>query len=112
MTLQCKLFTNFGNNLMIINLSVWTWAVAILLIITVHNPASAHPGATNAEGCHTNRKTGEYHCHPPHSKKDSKEDTVSSKPIDSAISHTSADIARTGDLLKLDYEGFTVAGLL
>jgi len=23
----------------------------------------AHGGRTNAEGCHTNRKTGEYHCH-------------------------------------------------
>ena len=23
----------------------------------------AHPGGLNAEGCHTNRKTGDYHCH-------------------------------------------------
>lgn len=26
-------------------------------------PAVAHPGGLNAEGCHTNRRTGEYHCH-------------------------------------------------
>jgi len=26
-------------------------------------PAAAHPGGTNAEGCHNNRKTGGYHCH-------------------------------------------------
>jgi len=26
-------------------------------------PAHAHPGGLNADGCHTNRKTGEYHCH-------------------------------------------------
>ena len=26
-------------------------------------PVSAHPGGLNAEGCHTNRKTGDYHCH-------------------------------------------------
>ena len=26
-------------------------------------PASGHSGGLNAEGCHTNRKTGEYHCH-------------------------------------------------
>lgn len=26
-------------------------------------PALAHPGGLNAEGCHTNRTTGEYHCH-------------------------------------------------
>ena len=23
----------------------------------------AHSGRTNADGCHTNKKTGEYHCH-------------------------------------------------
>lgn len=26
-------------------------------------PALAHPGGLNAEGCHNNRKTGDYHCH-------------------------------------------------
>jgi hypothetical protein len=25
--------------------------------------AQAHPGGLNSEGCHNNRKTGEYHCH-------------------------------------------------
>ena len=25
--------------------------------------AHAHPGGLNAEGCHNNRKTGDYHCH-------------------------------------------------
>lgn len=25
--------------------------------------ARAHPGGLNAEGCHNNRRTGEYHCH-------------------------------------------------
>lgn len=23
----------------------------------------AHSGGTDAQGCHTNRKTGDYHCH-------------------------------------------------
>ena len=27
--------------------------------------AAAHPGGTNAEGCHTDHRTGEYHCHTP-----------------------------------------------
>lgn len=27
------------------------------------HPARAHPGGLDAAGCHTNRKTGEYHCH-------------------------------------------------
>jgi hypothetical protein len=26
-------------------------------------PAVAHGGGLNAEGCHNNRKTGDYHCH-------------------------------------------------
>lgn len=26
-------------------------------------PIAGHPGGLNAEGCHNNRKTGEYHCH-------------------------------------------------
>jgi len=25
--------------------------------------AAAHPGGLNSEGCHNNRKTGDYHCH-------------------------------------------------
>jgi hypothetical protein len=25
--------------------------------------ASPHSGGTNADGCHTNRQTGDYHCH-------------------------------------------------
>ncbi|WP_347276631.1 excalibur calcium-binding domain-containing protein [Caulobacter segnis] len=26
-------------------------------------PVAAHPGGLNSEGCHNNRKTGDYHCH-------------------------------------------------
>ena len=34
------------------------------LILTIGPPgAMAHPGGLNSEGCHTNKKTGEYHCH-------------------------------------------------
>ena len=34
-------------------------AVILLTPIAV----AAHPGGLNAEGCHNNRKTGDYHCH-------------------------------------------------
>jgi hypothetical protein len=34
-------------------------ALSALFSALVH----AHPGGLNAEGCHNNRKTGEYHCH-------------------------------------------------
>lgn len=35
----------------------------IIISCTFTLSANAHPGGLNAEGCHTNRKTGEYHCH-------------------------------------------------
>lgn len=29
------------------------------------SPAQSHSGGTNAQGCHTDRRTGDYHCHTP-----------------------------------------------
>jgi hypothetical protein len=29
----------------------------------IYSPANAHGGGLNAEGCHNNNKTGDYHCH-------------------------------------------------
>ncbi|HHH1368332.1 TPA: DUF1283 domain-containing protein [Yersinia enterocolitica] len=37
--------------------------LALLLYAIINTPSMAHSGRTNADGCHTNRKTGEYHCH-------------------------------------------------
>lgn len=40
--------------------------VAIVLvvgIVSVAGSARPHGGGLNAEGCHNNRKTGDYHCH-------------------------------------------------
>jgi hypothetical protein len=28
-------------------------------------PVFSHSGGTNADGCHTNHRTGDYHCHNP-----------------------------------------------
>ena len=43
------------------------FAIAILLgtlaAVTSSVPVLAHPGGLDAQGCHTNRRTGEYHCH-------------------------------------------------
>lgn len=36
---------------------------AISALILLAGPAIAHPGGLNAQGCHNNRRTGEYHCH-------------------------------------------------
>lgn len=35
-------------------------AIALLLVSGL---ALAHSGGTDSNGCHTNRKTGDHHCH-------------------------------------------------
>lgn len=37
--------------------------IATLLMLAVSASAHAHGGGLNKDGCHTNRKTGDYHCH-------------------------------------------------
>ena len=39
--------------------------IGALLASPIMMPSSsaAHSGGLNAQGCHTNHKTGEYHCH-------------------------------------------------
>lgn len=40
--------------------------LAILILLTLAiGQALAHGGGLNAEGCHNNRTTGDYHCHRP-----------------------------------------------
>lgn len=41
-----------------------TALAAILLVLPIYD-AGSHSGGTDAAGCHTNRKTGDYHCHTP-----------------------------------------------
>lgn len=40
-------------------MSKFFWA----LLLAVSGPVFSHGGGLNAEGCHNNRKTGDYHCH-------------------------------------------------
>lgn len=35
----------------------------VILTGVLAMPAFAHGSGLNAQGCHTNRKTGDYHCH-------------------------------------------------
>jgi hypothetical protein len=37
--------------------------LAAICLSVVSCTASSHSGGLDANGCHTNRKTGEYHCH-------------------------------------------------
>lgn len=36
---------------------------SILILLLIPLDTFAHSGGTDAEGCHKNRKTGDYHCH-------------------------------------------------
>ena len=38
-------------------------ALAAAFLILPLGQTTAHSGGLNSEGCHTNRKTGDYHCH-------------------------------------------------
>ena len=41
--------------------SGWLWVVAAFVALA--GEARAHGGGLDANGCHHNRKTGDYHCH-------------------------------------------------
>lgn len=78
--------------------------VMIALILAVHCQVAAHPGKIDTEGCHTNRKTGQYHCH--HSQ-------ATQSPRSNAKTNSSKlaliePLPPVGKVLKLDYQGFTV----
>lgn len=38
---------------------------AFLFTLTLTSTSFGHSGGTNAMGCHTNHRTGDYHCHTP-----------------------------------------------
>lgn len=87
--------------------------LALLCPITVY----AHPGKVNADGCHTERKTGDYHCHPERAKPATTTAPAASEPVlspaastpaDSNAANTSEAPATVGDLMKIDYQGFTL----
>jgi len=75
-----------------------------LVLLLISNPLFAHPGGRNAEGCHTNKKTGEYHCHNGELKSKTPPSVVEAV----ASSANAAQTRRNGNLLQLDYEGFTL----
>jgi endonuclease G len=78
---------------------------SIVLFLLSSCAVGSHPGQTNAEGCHADRMTGEYHCHAP--KKPAvpllERQAVKADPLSPLIETNQAN-----SLLRLDYEGFTV----
>lgn len=41
--------------------------ITLLFCVAATGPANPHSGGTNASGCHTDHRTGDYHCHTPKS---------------------------------------------
>ncbi|WP_237219958.1 excalibur calcium-binding domain-containing protein [Sphingomonas arenae] len=39
------------------------WLLSLAILLPIAEAAVAHPGDLNAQGCHNNRKTGDYHSH-------------------------------------------------
>jgi len=78
---------------------------SLVLFLLSSCAAQSHPGKLNAEGCHTDRKTGEYHCHGPKKQAVSLSERRATKadPFSKQVG-----IAQSNNLLQLDYEGFTV----
>lgn len=68
----------------------------------------AHPGGLNAEGCHTNRKTGEYHCHTSKAQPSVTAQDVHEQSSEPVIRPNAAPSTQQGKVLQLDYDGFTV----
>jgi endonuclease G len=78
---------------------------SLVLFLLSSCAAQSHPGRTNAEGCHTDRKTGETHCH------NSKRPAASpseARAAGMAPFSRPTQITQIDSLLQLDYEGFTV----
>ena len=45
------------------NLTKAVLVLGLCMAMSGYEPAYAHGGGLNAQGCHNNRKTGDYHCH-------------------------------------------------
>jgi micrococcal nuclease len=75
-------------------------ALTLSVIVLCANQAQAHPGRTNAQGCHTNRQTGDYHCH----------NSGTNTPSNSQPTNVSAQVVSVGDgdTLRAKMQGQTV----
>lgn len=60
-----------------------------LIIAMMSTFAYGHSGKTNADGCHNNRKTGDYHCHGKKSSAPQLSSTVKNEPARSNFQNAS-----------------------
>lgn len=45
------------------SINVRKFAFIVAMMLGTSSLVFAHSGGTNAQGCHRNHKTGDYHCH-------------------------------------------------
>jgi len=65
-----------------------------------HPDAHNHPGGLDANGCHTNRSTGEYHCHRPQSTRPTPRPTTAPRR-DGSVYYRNCDAARAAGAAPL-----------
>ncbi|WP_431289455.1 YHYH domain-containing protein [Roseateles chitinivorans] len=65
----------------------------------------AHGGGLNADGCHTNRKTGDYHCHRPPTRPAPTPQTSNSSLQVASPAARASDVARTSPSAPVCYTG-------
>ncbi|MFM8341760.1 MAG: DNA/RNA non-specific endonuclease [Methylomonas sp.] len=80
----------------------------LFCLLTIPLISHAHPGGLNPDGCHTDKKTGEYHCHPSKAQPVAKRHAVDQALPAAARTPSPAHASPPAKLLQLDYEGFTV----
>lgn len=70
---------------------------------------SAHPGGLNKDGCHANRKTGEYHCHGSSIQQPANNSNSSQLKLAAYSSaFGTVEPEPQSNVMQLDYDGFTV----
>jgi hypothetical protein len=74
--------------------------LALLLTLCVPATALAHGGGLNADGCHNNRKTGDYHCHRPQAAKPAPRAAYASTPAPKAAASSTSTYYRNCDAAR------------
>ena len=77
------------------------FTLTLSAILLCANQVLAHPGRTDGQGCHTNRQTGEYHCH-------NSGTNTPSKPQPSNLSSAQIVSVGDGDTIRAKMQGQTV----
>ena len=74
--------------------SIVAFIACSLLLAPPTTPLLAHPGGLNGQGCHNNRKTGDYHCHRGSSTKASPRAGYGLASVDAGASFRNSSAAR------------------